>query len=98
VAVRRAGWPVGRPGTGSPERHTGLTGATHARPSVTCVTFLRLRQAPWRVLSSQEHARRNALVASTALTARRLERLAVEEFLAEHAAASPEARRPAHSA
>ena len=66
------------------------------------MTFLRLRPAPWRVLGSQEHARRNALVASTALTERRLERLDVERFLAEHVAApadtSPDARPAAHSA
>jgi hypothetical protein len=37
-------------------------------------------------------------VASTALTARRLERLEVEEFLADHAATSSEARPAAHSA
>lgn len=49
--------------------------------------------SPWRVvsaaatwhLSSQQGARRNALVAGTALTQRRLERLEVEEFVAEHA-------------
>lgn len=37
-------------------------------------------------LTSQQHARRNALVASTALTQRRRELTDVEEFLAEHAA------------
>jgi hypothetical protein len=41
--------------------------------------------ATWHV-SSQQQARRNALVASTALTQRRRELLDVEEFLAEHAA------------
>ena len=39
--------------------------------------------ARWH-LRSQETARRNAMVASTALTQRRLERLEVEEFLARH--------------
>jgi hypothetical protein len=33
-------------------------------------------------LASQQHARRNALVASTALAQRRMERADVEEFLA----------------
>ena len=41
--------------------------------------------AAWHV-TSQQQARRNALVASTALTQRRRELLDVEEFLAEHAA------------
>jgi hypothetical protein len=58
------------------------------------MSFLQLQHAPWRLLSaaaswhvtSQQHARRNALVASTALIARREERLDVEEFLAAHAA------------
>jgi hypothetical protein len=66
------------------------------------VTFLRIRPAPWRILGSQEHARRNALVATTALAQRRLERLEVDEFLAERAAArddaSLDARPAAHSA
>ncbi len=39
----------------------------------------------WHV-SSQQQSRRNALVASTALTQRRRELQEVEEFLAEHAA------------
>jgi hypothetical protein len=56
------------------------------------VTFLRIRSSAW-FPGSQQHARRNALVASTALTQRRLERLEVEEFLAEHAA-SPAMRAP----
>ena len=36
---------------------------------------------------SQEQARRNAMTACTALAARRLERLEVEEYVAEHLAA-----------
>jgi hypothetical protein len=43
------------------------------------------RMAAWHV-TSQQQARRNALVASTALTQRRRELLDVEDFLAEHAA------------
>ncbi len=35
---------------------------------------------------SQEHARRNAMAACTILAARRLERLEVEEFVAQHLA------------
>ena len=42
--------------------------------------------AQWHV-TSQQTARRNALVASTALTQRRREQLDVEEFLSAHAAA-----------
>ena len=68
------------------------------------MTFLRIRSSAW-LPGSQQHARRNALVASTALTRRRLERLEVEEFLAEHAAsqamrtsASGRPRPAAHSA
>jgi hypothetical protein len=65
------------------------------------VTFLRIRASAW-FPGSQQHARRNALVASTALTQRRLERLEVEEFLAEHAAwrapASAGPRPATHSA
>jgi hypothetical protein len=68
------------------------------------VTFLRIRSSAW-LPGSQQHARRNALVASTALTQRRLERLEVEEFLSEHAASqarrTPASARPrpaAHSA
>jgi hypothetical protein len=49
---------------------------------------------PWLVLeaaagwgeTSQQQARRNALVASTALLQRRQERIAVEAFLVDHAA------------
>ncbi|MDX6300785.1 MAG: hypothetical protein QOF53_1999 [Nocardioidaceae bacterium] len=68
------------------------------------MTFLRIRSSAW-FPGSQQHARRNALVASTALTQRRLERLEVEDFLAEHAAsrvlrasASADPRPAAHSA
>ena len=43
------------------------------------------RRRDWHV-TSQQRARRNALVASTALTASRRERMDVEDFLAEHAA------------
>lgn len=58
------------------------------------MSFLQIQQAPWRLLSaaatwhltSQEHATRNALVATTALIERREERLDVEQFLAANAA------------
>lgn len=51
-----------------------------------------LPRAPWRVvesaatwhLRSQHHARRNALVASTALMQRRRELTEVDDFLAAH--------------
>lgn len=54
------------------------------------MTLHRLGQTPWRIVaaaatwhvSSQQHARRNALVASTVLTERRRELRDVEEFLA----------------
>jgi hypothetical protein len=60
-------------------------------------TLQQLPRSPWRLVTagrriatwhvtSQQQARRNALVASTALTQRRRELLDVEEFLAEHAA------------
>ena len=54
------------------------------------MTLRQIRRAPRRLVSvavgvtSQRQARRNALVASTALTQRRLELHDVEEFLAEH--------------
>jgi hypothetical protein len=63
--------------------------------------------APWRVVAgaltwhvtSQQHARRNALAASTDLLQRRRERDEVEEFLAARAGPLPGrpkgARRPA---
>lgn len=44
--------------------------------------------ATWHV-ESQQVARRNALVASTALTERRRERLEVEEFLERHSRRHP---------
>ena len=55
---------------------------------------MRLQPTPWRVVtaavgwhvSSQQQARHNALVASTALAQRRKEQVDVEEFLADHAA------------
>ena len=58
------------------------------------MTLLPVQPKPWRLVSaaatwhvnSQQRARRNALVASTALSQRRLERIDVEEFLAAHAA------------
>ena len=57
------------------------------------MTFQQIQRAPWRLISaaalwhltSQQQSRRNALVASTALTKRRRELLDVEEFLAAHA-------------
>jgi|tagenome__1003787_1003787.scaffolds.fasta_scaffold20893086_3 hypothetical protein len=57
------------------------------------MTLHTLGHAPWRIVaatatwhvSSQQHARRNALVASTALAERRRELRDVEEFLAAHA-------------
>jgi hypothetical protein len=59
------------------------------------MTLSQLPRTPWRLLkaaatwhvSSQQHARRNALVASTALTERRRELADVEEFLAARAVA-----------
>jgi hypothetical protein len=56
------------------------------------MTISQLHQAPWRLIgaaaawpvASQQQARRNALVASTALAQRRRERDEVEEFLAAH--------------
>jgi hypothetical protein len=56
---------------------------------------MKLQTAPWRFVgaaaawhvTSQQQARRNALVASTALTARRTEQIEVEEYLARHVAA-----------
>jgi hypothetical protein len=61
------------------------------------MTLQQLQRSPWRLVAagrrmaswhvtSQQQARRNALVASTALTQRRRELLEVEDFLAEHAA------------
>jgi hypothetical protein len=58
--------------------------------------FLQIPSPPWRLIgaaaswhvSSQHHARRNALVGSTELARRRQERLDVEEYLAVHEARS----------
>lgn len=58
------------------------------------MTLQPLQRSPWRLVTaaatwhvtSQQHAQRNALVASTALTQRRRELLDVEEFLAQHTA------------
>jgi hypothetical protein len=55
------------------------------------VTIHQLQRTPWRLVNaaanwhvaSQQQARRNALVASTALTARRQEQRDVDDFLAE---------------
>ncbi len=60
------------------------------------MTLHQLPRTPWRLVSaaatwhvtSQQQARRNALVASTALTRRRQERMDVEDFLLQHAARS----------
>jgi len=75
------------------------------------VTIHELQRAPWRLVSaatrwhvtSQQQARRNALVASTTLTARRRELRDVEEFLAElesrrEASPLPEPRAASHTA
>ena len=59
-----------------------------------------MQRTPWRLVSaaaqwhltSQQQSRRNALVASTALTERRRELLDVEEFLAAHADRVPRQR------
>ena len=56
------------------------------------MTIHQLQLTPWRIVSaaatwhvtSQQHARRNALIASTALAQRRKERLDVEDFLARY--------------
>ena len=58
------------------------------------MTLHQIQRTPWRLVSaaatwhvtSQQHARRNALAASTALAQRRQELRDVEEFLTEHAA------------
>ena len=57
------------------------------------MSLQQLQRTPWRLvrsatrwhLTSQQQSRRNALVASTALTERRRELRDVEEFLAAHA-------------
>lgn len=56
------------------------------------MTLHQIQRTPWRLVSaaatwhvtSQQQARRNALVASTALTQRRRELIEVEEFLVVH--------------
>jgi hypothetical protein len=70
------------------------------------VTIHQLQRTPWRLVNaaaqwhvtSQQHARRNALVASTALTARRQEQREVEDFLAELEARREAGRLPAQRA
>jgi len=55
------------------------------------MSLQQMQRTPWRLVSaaaqwhltSQQQSRRNALVASTALTERRRELLDVEEFLAD---------------
>lgn len=59
--------------------------------------LLRATAAGWPV-SGQQHARHNALVASTALLARRAERLEVEQFLREHASRRQHADEVRHPA
>ena len=57
------------------------------------MSLQQMQRTPWRLVSaaaqwhltSQQQSRRNALVASTALTERRRELLDVEEFLAARA-------------
>jgi len=64
------------------------------------MTLQRIQRSPWRLVSaaaqwhltSQQQSRRNALVASSALTERRRELRDVEEFLAEHARRVPASR------
>ena len=51
------------------------------RPFAQQLRSVSRRATRWPV-ASQEVARRNAMLASTALTQRRIERLEVEEFLA----------------
>jgi hypothetical protein len=61
------------------------------------VLFLEMSLTPWRLVgaaaawhvTSQQQARRNALVGSTALAHRRRERLDVEEYLAARAELQP---------
>jgi hypothetical protein len=61
---------------------------------MTLRPLLPLHRTPWRLVTaaatwhvtSQQHARRNALVASTALSERRREVRDVEDFLSELAA------------
>jgi len=64
------------------------------------MSLQQIQRAPWRLfsaaaqwhLTSQQRSRRNALVASTALTERRRELVDVEEFLAAHADRVPRQR------
>jgi hypothetical protein len=63
-----------------------------ARTPLHLVTASVTRAVAWPgswPITSQQHARRNALVASTALSQRRREAEDVEEFLARHAAPVP---------
>lgn len=61
------------------------------------MSLQQMQRTPWRLVSaaaqwhltSQQQSRRNALVASTALTERRRELLDVEQFLAAHAVRVP---------
>jgi len=67
------------------------------------MSLQQIQRAPWRLVSaaaqwhvtSQQHSRRNALVASTVLTERRRERLDVEEFLSAYADRAVPSRRVA---
>jgi hypothetical protein len=76
---------------------------------VSITDLQQLQRTPWRLVTaaahwhvtSQQHARRNALVASTALMQRRRDLQDVEDFLAEHAARTTSpvpAQRARHSA
>jgi hypothetical protein len=62
-----------------------VTGATPALPSVVVETLGGAMFTTARSMLSQHTARRNALVASTALAQQRQEWLEVERFLEEHA-------------
>jgi hypothetical protein len=70
------------------------------------MTLQQIQRTPWRLVSaaaqwhltSQQQSRRNALVASTALTERRRELLDVEEFLAARADRVPAQRVVGHVA
>ena len=64
------------------------------------MSLQQIQRSPWRLVSaaaqwhltSQQQSRRNALLASSALTERRRELLDVEEFLAAHADRVPRQR------
>jgi hypothetical protein len=60
-----------------------ITAVAQAARAVRVVPKAARRALSWPV-ASQEVARRNAMLAGTALTQRRVERLEVEEFLAAH--------------